>query len=70
MVAELTTLGLNRKSAYNRLILGKHAKQRFKTSKQATELILDLSTYHLNLTATTLGRAHTGRKDGYTLGEI
>jgi hypothetical protein len=66
----LTTLDLNRKSAHDRQILGKHAKRRLETSKQATELILDLSTCHSNLTATILGRAHTGRKDGYTLGEI
>ena len=69
-MAELTILGLNRKSVYDRLILREHAKRRFKTSKLVTELILDLSTYYLNLTATILGRAYTGRKDGYTLGEI
>ena len=69
-MAELTILGLNRKSVYDQLILGKHAKRRFKTLKEVTELILNLSTYHLNLTATILGRAYTGRKDGYTLGEI
>jgi hypothetical protein len=69
-VAELTILGLNRKLVHDRLILGKHAKQCFKTSKQATELILDLLTYYLNLTATTLGRVYTSRKDRYTLGEI
>ena len=69
-MAELTTLDLNRKSAHDRQILGKYAKRRFKTSKQATELILNLSTCHLNLTATTLGRAHTGRKDRYTSEEI
>ena len=70
MVAELTTLGLNRKSAYDQLILGEHAKRRFKTLKLVTELILNLLTYYLNLTAIILGRAYTSREDRYTLGEI
>jgi hypothetical protein len=33
------------------------------------EFNLYLLTYHPNPTATTLGRAHTNRKDGYILGE-